>query len=250
MNAETFVLAYAWCNTWTCTCANMLTLAFISAYLCTSKQVHEAANQLVVEPDSDEEVTERSCSPVPPSMTLPQDGFAHSTQEAAIPAAFIPSNHAQRSVELSGGLVNGAQMVSRLQSPLQAAVERRIEAVQLRASPNDAGAPPLPVLLDQEIGDDIFLEAMGYTPSRPGAQSSSQSSSNTNASARPDLNNSSPKQVRRVASPQTFAVQGLKRREGTDENSPIESVLGNIFGGMLFSSNTKRPALSQSDHQV
>ena len=183
-------------------------------------------------------------------MTLPQDGFAHSTQEAAIPAAFIPSNQAQRSVELSGGLVNGAQMVSRLQSPLQAAVERRIEAVQLRASPNDAGAPPLPVLLDQEIGDDIFLEAMGYTPSRPSAQSSSQSSSNTNASARPDLNNSSPKQVRRVASPQTFAVQGLKRREETDENSPIESVLGNIFGSMLFSSNQKRPTLSQSDHQV
>ena len=228
----------------------MLPLALISAYFCTSKQVHEAANQLVVEPDSDEEVTERSRSPVPPSMTLPQDGFAHSTQEAAIPAAFIPSNHAQRSVELSGGLVNGVQMVSRLQSPLQAAVERRIEAVQLRASPNDAGAPPLPVLLDQEIGDDIFLEAMGYTPSRPGAQSSSQSSSNTNASARPDLNNSSPKQVRRVASPQTFAVQGLKRREETDENSPIESVLGNIFGSMLFSSNQKRPTLSQSYHQV
>ena len=251
MNAETFVLAYAWCNTWTCTCANMLTLAFISAYLCTSKQVHEAANQLVVEPDSDEEVTERSCSPVPPSMTLPQDGFAHSTQEAAISAAFTPSSHAQSSVELSGVLVDqGAQMVPRLQSPLQAAVERRIEAVQLRASPNDAGAPPLPVLLDQEIGDDIFLEAMGYTPSRPGAQSSSQSSSNTNASARPDLNNSSPKQVRRVASPQTFAVQGLKRREETDENSPIESVLGNIFGSMLFSSNQKRPTLSQSDHQV
>ena len=173
MNAETFVLAYAWCNTWTCTCANMLTLAFISAYLCTSKQVHEAANQLVVEPDSDEEVTERSCSPVPPSMTLPQDGFAHSTQEAAISAAFTPSSHAQSSVELSGVLVDqGAQMVPRLQSPLQAAVERRIEAVQLRASPNDAGAPPLPVLLDQEIGDDIFLEAMGYTPSRPGAQPS------------------------------------------------------------------------------
>ena len=71
-----------------------------------------------------------------------------------------------------------------------------------------------------------------------------------NASARPDLNNSSPKQVRRVASPQTFAVQGLKRREETDENSPIESVLGNIFGSMLFSSNQKRPTLSQSDHQV